>query len=106
MSDLSNTPLTEAILQKCFKSKTYVRDSQFDILWYLGGKNNVTIGEKSGKFYLIPAEKFKAVIEMLPQGIIQVPYTPGSQEPTPITTLADLLRIYPELTIILTKYKL
>lgn len=98
MADLSNTPLTEAILQKCFKSKTYVRDSQFDILWYLGGKNNVTIGEKSGKFYLIPAEKFKAVIEMLPQGIIEVPSNPESQEPNYLTTLEDLQRIFPELT--------
>lgn len=31
---LEEIPLTESILQSCYKSKTYVRDGKLDILWY------------------------------------------------------------------------
>lgn len=65
-NDLEEIPLTESILQSCYKSKTYVRDGEWDILWHLGGKNNITIGEKEHKFFLLPKETTETVIECLP----------------------------------------
>ncbi len=66
-----NVPLTESILQKLYKSKTYVRDGQWDILWHLGGKNNVVIGEKSGSYFLLPQAKEEIVTDLLPFELIQ-----------------------------------
>ncbi len=96
MLDLSKIPLTESILQSCFKSKTYVRDGNWDILWYLGGKNNVTIGEKQGKFYLMPTQTVEKVTEILPFELVQGEHITGNIEPKHIYTVADLVQNYKE----------
>ncbi len=97
MLDLSKIPLTESILQSCFKSKTYVRDGNWDILWYLGGKNDVTIGEKEGKYYLMPSESIETVTEVLPFELVQSHCISGGREPKLLNCLFDLQQVYPEL---------
>ncbi len=97
MLDLSKIPLTESILQSCFKSKTYVRDGNWDILWYLGGKNDVVIGEKQGRYYLLPTESVETVTEILPFEIVQGLNVSISNEPLAVHTVADLIRFYPEI---------
>ncbi|MDE6338076.1 MAG: hypothetical protein K2L34_16040 [Muribaculaceae bacterium] len=96
MLDLSKIPLTESILQSCFKSKTYVRDGNWDILWYLGGKNDVTIGEKQGKFYLMPSESIETVTEVLPFELVQGLHIKGKSELYALQTVADLVLYFPE----------
>lgn len=97
MLDLSKIPLTESILQSCFKSKTYVRDGNWDILWYLGGKNDVTIGEKQGKYYLMPSESVETVTALLPFELVQGLNIKGSKELYHIHSLSDLESVFPEL---------
>ncbi len=104
--NLENTPLTESILQKLYKSKTYVRDGQWDILWHLGGKNNVTIGEKEGIFYYIPPKNIETVVEMLPCGIVSGQHVSELKEPSVIHNLEDLGRIYPELIDLIHQQKI
>lgn len=106
MLTLSEIPLTESILQKCYKSKTYVRNGQFDLYWHLKGKNNVTIGEKSGKFYLLPPDNNKVLVDMLPQGMIQVPYLPDLHVPKSLNSLSDLMQAFPELSDMIKKHKI
>ena len=97
MSDSSSTPLTESILQKLYKSKTYVRDGKWDVLWYLGGKNNVTIGEKSGRFYLIPNDSIETVTDMLPFELVQEQHSKEFNSPKPLETTMDLKCYFPEI---------
>ncbi len=94
--NLENTPLTESILQKLYKSKTYVRDGQWDILWHLGGKNNVVIGEKSGKFFLLPNQTIEKVTEVLPFELVQEEHIIGHKDPKPLHTVADLVSYFEE----------
>ncbi|MDE6794734.1 MAG: hypothetical protein K2J63_05450 [Muribaculaceae bacterium] len=96
MLDLSKIPLTESILQSCFKSKTYVRDANWDILWYLGGKNDVTIGEKQGKFYLMPSESIETVTEVLPCELVQGLHIKDKSESYVLQTVVDLVLYLPE----------
>lgn len=102
-NDLEEIPLTEYILQSCFKSKTYVRDGEWDILWHLGGKNNVTIGEKEGRFYRMPSESIQIVTEVLPQGIVQGEYITGLKGSCRLDKLSEFEITYPELKNILLK---
>ena len=69
--DLKEIPLTESILQSCYKMKTIMRDGEWDILWNLGGADNITIGEKQGRFFLFPSKSVETVIEVLPYGLEQ-----------------------------------
>ena len=105
MFDLSKIPLTESILQSCFKSKTYVRDGNWDILWYLGGKNDVTIGEKQGKFYLMPSESIETVTEVLPFELVQGLHIKGNNGSLILYSVADLERYYPEVKNIVKEHK-
>lgn len=99
MLDLCKIPLTESILQSCFKSKTYVRDGNWDILWYLGGKNDITIGEKDGRFYLIPSKRIETVVEVLPFELVQGYHVTGEGEHRLLSFLSELEQVYPELIV-------
>lgn len=90
--DLEEIPLVESILQSCYKMKTIVRDGEWDILWNLGGKNNVTVGEKEGLFYLIPFENIETVIEVLPRGLVQGQNITRVKETHPLRFLSELER--------------
>lgn len=92
-NDLEEIPLTESILQSCYKSKTYVRDGKWEILWHLGGKNNITIGEKESKFYLIPSVVIETVVELLPRGMVQGQHINGTTESSPLHNVSDLERL-------------
>lgn len=96
-SDLEEIPLTESILQSCYKSKTYVRDGKWDILWHLGGKNNVTIGEKEDKYYLLPSESVETVTELLPHGLVQGQNISITVQPRELHSLGELEKSYPEI---------
>lgn len=89
--------LTEEILQSCFKQKTIFRNAEWDIIWYLGGKNDVKIGEKDGKYYLIPKTDSKPVVELLPEGLVQARTSATDEIHIPIETVKDLEKVYPEL---------
>lgn len=97
MSDLSKHKLTKSILQRCFKSKTYVRNREWDIIWYFGGKNNVTIAEKNGEYFLLPHEVIETVTEVLPFEIVQGELSHSIKTPTQINTLNELCAVFPEL---------
>ena len=105
-NDLEEIPLTESILQSCYKMKTIVRDGEWDVLWNLGGKNNVTVGERRGKFYLIPYENVETVIELLPRGFVQGQNICGLTEPCILRTFSDLERVFPELITSLGRQKI
>lgn len=105
-NDLEEIPLTELILQSCFKSKTYVRDGIWDVLWYLGGKNDVTIGEKQGQFYMIPAKKTETVVEVLPFELVQGQYVTGNKELVSIKSVGELEMVYPELAGKMSRHKI
>ena len=94
-NDLEEIPLTESILQSCYKMKTIVRDGEWDVLWNLGGKNNVTVGERRGKFYLIPYENVETVIDILPFEYVQGCSVNGFKEPRTLKYLSELEQTYP-----------
>lgn len=92
--DLKEIPLTETILQSCYRMKTVLRNSEWDVLWDLGGKNKITIGEKKGQFYLVPFQKIETVIEVLPNGLVQGQNNIGLTRPCQLSHLSDLERIF------------
>lgn len=96
-SDLEEISLTESILQSCYRMKTIVRNGEWVVLWNLGGKNNVTVGEKKGRFYLLPFQNIETVVEVLPYGLVQGHNVNGVTEPCLLFTLSDLERVFPEL---------
>lgn len=122
-SHLRDIPLTESILQRCYKSKTYVRNGEWYILWHLGGKNNVTIGEKKvtkpvnslsdelteySEFYYIPdiPTKKETVTVLLPKGIEHCQNQTYSAQLIQLSTVADLEKVFPEFRNIISKSKL
>lgn len=81
-----NTKLNDRIIQQLYRIKTIDRNSEWDVIWYLGGKNQVTLGEKAGKYYLLPPEDSLIGGNKHYNGI-QL-----------IRTLGDLTKSYPELS--------
>ncbi len=60
MPSLDKTQLLDdRIIQQLYRIKTIDRNSEWDVIWYLGGKNQVTLGEKAGKYYLLPSENLE-----------------------------------------------
>ncbi len=100
-NDLEEIPLTDSILQSCYKMKTIVRDGEWDIIWKLGGENNVTIGEKQGIFFRLPTDKVGMVTEVLPFELVQSKRMVECAQH--LTSVSELERIYPELKEIITK---
>lgn len=101
MSSTDRTLLTEDILQKLYKSKTYLRNEEWDVIWYLGGKNNVTIGEKDSRFFLLPNKQTGVVVDVLPFELIQGEHANDSEAQILLETVSDLQRVFPELNSIL-----
>lgn len=101
MSSTDRILLTEDVLQKLYKSKTYLRNEEWDVIWYLGGKNNVTIGEKDSRFFLLPNKKTGVVVDVLPFELIQGEHAEVSEEPVLLETESDLLRVFPECSSLL-----
>ena len=93
--------MTEDVLQKLYKSKTYLRNEEWDVIWYLGGKNNVTIGEKDSRFFLLPNKKTGVVVDVLPFELIQGEHAEVSEEPVLLETESDLLCVFPECSSLL-----
>ena len=101
MLSTDRTLLTEDVLQKLYKSKTYLRNEEWDVIWYLGGKNNVTIGEKDSRFFLLPNRQTGVVVDVLPFELIQGEHAEVSEEPVLLETESDLLRVFPECSSLL-----
>ena len=101
MSSPDRTLLTEDVLQKLYKSKTYLRNEEWDVIWYLGGKNNVTIGEKDSRFFLLPNRQTGVVVDVLPFELIQGEHAEVSEEPVLLETESDLFRVFPECSSLL-----
>lgn len=57
--------------------KTIVHNGEWDIVWYLGRKKKVMVGEKDGKFYLVP--EVETVIDLLPFELVQSLYKSGQK---------------------------
>lgn len=105
-NDLEEIPLTESILQSCYKMKTIVRDEEWDVLWHLGGNPDTVIGEKNGRYHLIPSNRVnETVIDILPEGLIQGSLLPITTSPYTINTLSRLEHINPNLFSIIRKGK-
>ncbi len=91
----------DGILQKLYRSKTYLRNEEWNVIWYLGGKNDVTIGEKNSQFFLLPNKKKGVVVDVLPFELIQGEHAEVSEEPVLLETESDLLRVFPECSSLL-----
>ncbi len=97
--------LNDRIIQQLYRIKTIDRNSEWDVIWYLGGKNQITLGEKAGKYYLLPPEDLETGEERF-MGMDKLPGDKNlvgegrlSLEPKLIKTLEDLKHIYPELSM-------
>lgn len=103
--------LNDRIIQQLYRIKTIDRNSEWDIIWYLGGKNQVTLGEKAGKYYLLPPEDLKSKEERFmdldklsdDKKLIGEGTLPKS--PQLISTIKDLESIYPELNLMIVEGK-
>ncbi len=98
-----NALLNEQIIQQLYRIKTIDRTSDWDVIWYLGGKNQVTLGEKAGKYYLLPPEDLETGEERF-MGMDKLPGDKNlvgeatiSSEPLQLISLEDLEKVYPEL---------
>ncbi len=98
-----NALLNDRIIQQLYRIKTIDRTSEWDVIWYLGGKNQVTLGEKVGKYYLLPPEDLETGEERF-MGMDKLPGDKNligdgvlTCEPKLIKTLKELKDIYPEL---------
>ncbi len=96
--------LNDRIIQQLYRIKTIDRNSEWDVIWYLGGKNQVTLGEKAGNYYLLPPEDLEMGEERF-MGMDKVPgdrnlVGEGTVLPTTlhIKTIGELQKVYPELT--------
>lgn len=56
----------------------------------------MTIGEKEGKYYLMPTEKVETVVEILPRGIVQGQNVMRTTQPLGISKLSDIEKVFPE----------
>ncbi len=97
-----NALLNEQIIQQLYRIKTIDRTSDWDVIWYLGGKNQVTLGEKAGKYYLLPPEDLETGEERF-MGMDKLPGDKNligdcvlTCEPKLFKTLKELKDIYPE----------
>ena len=65
----------------------------------------MTIGEKEGKFYLVPSKCIETVIEVLPFEFVQGHHITGNEEALPLKMVSDLERVYPELVGNIKRYR-
>ncbi len=98
--------LNDRIIQQLYRIKTIDRHSEWDIIWYLGGKNQITLGEKAGKYYLLPPEDLETGEERF-MGMDKLPgernlVGKGSVPATPqhIKTVRELQEVFPELSLL------
>ena len=97
-NDLEEIPLTESILQSCYKIKTIVRNDEWDVLWHLGNKNNVTVGEKEGQFHILPSTNVETIVEVLPFELQKGYHVIGNKNSIAIHSISDLERICSKFT--------
>ncbi len=97
--------LNDRIIQQLYRIKTIDRNSEWDVIWYLGGKNQITLGEKAGKYYLLPPEDLETGEECF-MGMDKLPGDKNlvgegtlPKSPQLISTIKDLESIYPELIL-------
>lgn len=69
--------------------KALVRDDEWDVLWYLGGKNSVTVVEKQGNFHLLSDSDVGTVIDVLPFELVQSQYVNQPKKDYNIKYLGD-----------------
>ena len=89
-SDLKEIPLTETVLQVCYKSKIYIRNGKWDLIWSLDSKNDINVGEKLGKFFLIQSDQLETVVDLLPFELVQGFNINDFNDPRPLKYVSDL----------------
>ncbi len=99
-----NALLNQQILQQLYRINTIDRNSEWDIIWYLGGKNQVTLGEKAGKYYLLPPENLESSeVYTITSGLHLRNNLESTNKVTIdnrlINTLQDLSTVYPEIIL-------